>query len=160
MEYKKYLEHSWQQLCEIARKGEFSPNQEQDVVCMLYRLCLDRLTNDFHEKAPLYIHSYHNWNFDIVLGKLKGQNRKTQEFSHCLLAEVKFISKRARKNRRLKYGRKDVEKLSSAGDSTARRVFAIFDKPSCLGSDEIDELKNHAKEKHVTVLYGPKNLLY
>lgn len=148
MRYKEIFEDSWHELVEKARKKEFTPNQEQDIVCMLYHLCLLRLED------PNLIHASSAWNFDIVLGDVKGEKRKNQKFAHCLLAELKFILRKARKSKRLKAAGDDVQKLSEEGDSTTTRIFAIFDKAECMEQREITELSQYANTKNITVYYG------
>jgi len=130
MRYKEIFEDSWHDLVGKARKKEFTPHQEQDIVCMLYHLCLLRLED------PNLIHASSTWNFDIVLGDVKGEKRKDQKLTHCLIAELKFILRRGRKNKRLEAARRDIKKLSEEGDSTTRRVFAIFDKANCINKEK------------------------
>jgi len=62
-----------------------------------------------------------------------------------------------RKNRRLQLAHKD-DKLSAEGDSTTRRIFAIFDKANCIKFREIRELEKYAKPKKLR--YFPTLLRY
>ena len=130
----------------MARNGKFTPHQEQDIVCMMYHLCLERLGD------ARRIHASSTWNNDLMLGKTKGEKRKDQKIAHCLLAEIKFILKKGRKNKRIEGAKKDIEKLSAEGGPSVRRVFAIFDKPRCMDQEEIDLLGDY--KENVTVLYG------
>jgi len=91
MQYRKIFEKSWQELREMARNGMFTPHQKQDIVCMMYHLCLEKLD------TPKRIHTSSTWNFNLVLGDVEGEKRKEQKFTHCLLAEFKFILKPGRK---------------------------------------------------------------
>ena len=147
MEYKKYFIDSWKELCEKAKNGTFTPCQEQDLVCMMYYLCLKKMGN-----ATL-IHSSSTWGRDLRLGKLEGEKEKELIFSNCLLAEFKFIT-RHRKNRRLEGAKKDILKMSQIAkeDPTVIRIFAIFDKKGNVTISEIEELQNLTD--NVTVLFG------
>jgi len=147
MKYRKHFEDSWYELCGMASNGAFTPHQEQDIVCMLYHLCLKRL------RDPNLIHAYSAHNFDLILGPMKGVKRKDQKHTHCLLSEVKFILKKQRKARRMEGARNDITRLSAEGDPTTRRLFAIFDQAKCMEPSDIEELRQHAG--NVTVLYGP-----
>lgn len=146
MKYKRIFEDSWNELCEMAKKGRFTPHQEQDIVCIMYHLCLERLGE------PKQIHASSTWNFDLILGKMKAEKHKDQRIAHCLLAEVKFILKKGRKNKRIEGAKKDIDKLSLQGDPSVGKVLAIFDKPRCIEQTEIDLLKHHNED--VSVLYG------
>ena len=148
MKYLKIFKDSWHELCTMFRNGNFSPNQEQDIICMIYHLCLDKL------KYPKLIHAASTWGFDLILGSMREERQvKIEKFNHFLLAEFKFILSKGRKNRRLKRAVKDIEKLSAIGSLKVRRIFAIFDKVNCLEREEIVKLKRI--RKNVTVIYGP-----
>ena len=146
MEYKKFFNDSWKELCEMARNGTFTPHQEQDIVCLMYHLCLEKM------RDPNQIHASSGYNFDLILGNLKAEKRKDQKFSHCLIAEFKFILRKGRKNKRLKGAYNDMLKLSKQGDPTVGRVFALFDKTASVTSKEIDEMKKY--KENVTVFFG------
>jgi hypothetical protein len=146
----KYLEtfkESWNDLCGMYNSGKFTPHQEQDVVCMMYHLCLRRL------RSPKLIHTSSGWNFDLVLGEIKGEKKSEMNFSHCLLAEFKFVLKKGRKKKSLDEAERDIKRLSKTGDASVRRVFAIFEKEKWLRRNEISGLKRIAN--NVTVLSGP-----
>lgn len=147
MEYQKYFEESWRELCEMAKEGKFTPNQEQDVICMLYHLCLQKLGD------PRLIHPWTSQNFDIVLGETKATQRQDQDFGDCLIAEVKFIERRERKGIRLKRALEDIRDLLEKEPPT-RTIFAMYDKANCLTKQEKDRLKRESKVKS---LYGPKS---
>jgi len=147
MKYKEIFFDSWNELCELVRTGEFTPHQEQDIVCMMYHLCIGTLKN------PKLIHASSTWNFDLVLGNIKGEKRREQKFTHCLLAEFKFILKRGRKNRRLEKSKGDLVKLSEEGDPTTRRMLAILAKANWIEPEEKKELIQY--KKNVTVLFYP-----
>jgi len=145
MQYRKIFEKSWQELREMARNGMFTPHQKQDIVCMMYHLCLEKLD------TPKRIHTSSTWNFNLVLGDVEGEKRKEQKFTHCLLAEFKFILKPGRK-KVLKEARKALDGLSREGNAYTRRVFAIFDKVNCIEPEEIEELKRCVR--NVTILHS------
>lgn len=73
MQYKKYFIDSWKELCETAKIGSFVPYQEQDIVCMMYHLCLEKI------KDASLIHASHSNNPDLILGRLKGDKKKYQK---------------------------------------------------------------------------------
>ena len=149
MQYMKYFKDSWQELCDLANNGTFTPHQEQDIVCMMYHLCLQKLGN------PTRIHASSTWNYDLILGRLKAIKQKDQRISHCLIVEFKFILKKGRKNKRLKEALEDIQRLSTKGNPTVRRVFALFDNTSCMTAEEIKTLTEY--KDNVTVLFGPEN---
>ena len=146
MEYTKFFNDSWKELCEMARKGTFTPHQEQDIVCMMYHLCIEKMKN------PKRIHASSGYNFDLILGRLEAEKQKDQKFSHCLIAEFKFILRKGRKNRRLEGAKKDILKLSKQGNPTVRQMFALFDKTASVTSEEIEELEKY--RNNVAVLFG------
>lgn len=146
MEYKNFFNYSWKELCEMARNGAFTPHQEQDIVCMMYHLCLEKMKN------PKRIHASSTWNYDLILGRLEAEKQKDQKISHCLIAEFKFILRKGRKNKRLKETYEDILRLSKQGDPTVRRVFALFDNTSSVKPEEIKKLEKF--KKNVTVLFG------
>ena len=143
--YVRIFEDSWRELCEMTRNGIFAPHQEQDIVCMMYHLCLEKL------KDLKLIHAS-SWRFDLILGDIRTEERKDQRFSRCLLAEIKFILNKGRKSKRLEVAHRHIDKLSLQGDPAAKKIFAIFDKANCIKPGEIDELRQHTK--NVKVLYG------
>ena len=143
MEYKKVFNESWEELCELAKTGSFIPYQEQDIVCMMYHLCLDKI------KDATLIHSAHSHNPDLMLGRLKGD--KNQNFDNCLIAELKFI-KRGRKSNVLSDSKQDILELSQWDGSTIMRVFALFDFKGDVTQKEIDQLKQY--KDNITVIFG------
>jgi len=146
MKYEEIFEESWEEFCQMTRAGEFSSHQEQDIVCMMHHLGLLKL------ETPALIHTYAKHNFDLILGSMKAAKRKDQKHTHCLLVENKFILKKRRKNKRLCFALKDIDKISKEGDSTVRRVFVIFDKSNSIGSEEIKDLEKYARTKKVALL--------
>jgi hypothetical protein len=150
MKSARIFQNSWHKLCEMAGSCTFTPHQEQDIVCMMYHLCLEEVGS-----AKL-IHASSTWNVDLILGDMKAEKRKDQKFTHCLVAEFKFILRRGRKSKRLKAARQDIDRLASVGggDPTVRRFFAVFDNPKCVGELELDKLVRYGNRKNVKILYG------
>ena len=147
MEYKRYFVDSWKELCKKAKNQTFTPHQEQDLICMMYHLCLKKMGDSKR------IHAASTWNYDLILGRLIEAKKKDQTLSHCLLAEFKLITRHRKKNR-LKSAKKDILRLSQTKKSnpTIRRVCAIFDIKGDVTFNEIEELKKLTD--NVDVLFG------
>jgi len=138
--YKDIVIESWDDLCNLAKKGEFVPHQEQDVVCMMYHLCLNKIKNS------KLLHASSSHNYDLIVGELSAEKKKDQILTNNLLAEFKFILRAGRKDRRLKGAKKDILKLTSQANPTVEKIFAIYDKASCVKPAEIEELRNFRRE--------------
>ena len=147
MEYKRIFIESWEALCERAKIGNFTPHQEQDIIGMMYSLCLDKIKN------PKLIHVYSTWNYDMILGELKAEKHKDQNISHCLIAEFKFILKESRKKRKLEEATDDISRLAQEDDSTVRKIFCIFDKSDSLNLEDAEILESYGG--NVTILFYP-----
>jgi len=152
MKYKAIFEEAWKELLSMAEKREYIPNQEQDIVCMMYHLCLIRL------RDTILLHASSAWNYDLIIGRPKGEKKREMRFKHCLIAEFKFILRRGRKNKRLNGALDDIKRLSRVKDPSVRRIFVIFDKVDCLTETDLTDIKEFAKKKKVFVLHNRSDL--
>jgi len=148
--YEEIFVESWKELCRKYNSKEFEPYQEQDMICLLYHLCLERLK----DAKLIHVNSTHG--FDLTLGEIlpliqlkKPDKTKYQNLMQCLIAEVKHIKRKGRKGKVLKKALGDIKKL--VGKPAQSRVLAIFDEAGSMGEGEVKELKEYGKKSGVIV---------
>jgi len=140
--YYEYFERSWGTLLRLGKRKKFEPFTEQDVICMMYHLCLKKL------KDPKLIHARSSYGEDFVMGHVIGEKGKHLRLQggHGLLAEFKYANSQHRVPVRFRGCKEDIRRLSRHREKSLRKVCVLLAKGNWI----LDKKKRLVKfgQKH------------